>query len=151
MTTLRRWAAKHGPWPTRSLTRASRRSKNISALYAGATDLVCIHDEMETVVDFKQANQPKRREWIGDYFLQIAAYAMAHDYVHRSNIQQAIIMLCTADNYYQEFKIQGIDLMREKHKFLKSLDIYHYLKFDEKEQANVGYIDFEQDRTDKKA
>ena len=120
-------------------------------LYAGATDLVCIHDEMETVVDFKQANQPKRREWIGDYFLQIAAYAMAHDYVHRSNIQQAIIMLCTADNYYQEFKIQGIDLMREKHKFLKRLDMYHDLKFDEKEQANVGYIDFEQDRTDKKA
>ena len=44
-------------------------------LYAGSTDLVCMHDGMETIVDFKQANRPKREEWIEDYYLQIAAYS----------------------------------------------------------------------------
>ena len=39
---------------------------------------------METVVDFKQSNRPKREEWIEDYYMQIAAYAMAHDYVYGS-------------------------------------------------------------------
>jgi genome maintenance exonuclease 1 len=106
-------------------------------LYAGSTDLVCIHNGKDTVIDFKQSNRPKRQEWIDDYFLQIAAYCMAHDYVHGSNIEQGIIMVCTPDLYYQEFVVNGAELRQWKHKFLKRLDMYHDLKFDEKEQANV--------------
>ena len=41
--------------------------------------LVGIHNGKETVIDFKQANRPKKEEWIGDYKLQAGAYAMAHD------------------------------------------------------------------------
>ena len=106
-------------------------------LYAGSTDLVCLHNDMESVVDFKQSNRPKREEWIEDYFLQIAAYAMAHDYVYKSNIKQGVIMICTPDLYFQEFKFQDEELRSWKHKWLKRLDMYHELKFDEKEQANV--------------
>jgi genome maintenance exonuclease 1 len=106
-------------------------------LYAGSTDLVCLHNDMETIVDFKQANRPKKEEWIEDYFLQIAAYALAHDYTHKSKIRQGVIMVCTPDLYYQEFKIQDESLRSWKHRFLKRLDMYHELKFDEKEQANV--------------
>ena len=94
-------------------------------LYAGATDLVCLHNDLETIVDFKQANRPKREEWIEDYYLQIAAYAMAHDYLFKSEIKQAIIMVCTPDLYYQEFKIQGAELRDWKHKWLKRLDQYY--------------------------
>ena len=57
-------------------------------LYAGSTDLVGVHNDKETIIDFKQANRPKREEWIGDYKLQAGAYAMAHDYIHKSNIEQ---------------------------------------------------------------
>ncbi len=106
-------------------------------LYAGSTDLVCLHNGMETVVDFKQANRPKKKEWIEDYYLQIAAYAMAHDYVHNSRIQQGVIMVCTPDLYYQEFVVSGPELRRYKHAFLKRLDMYHELKFDDKEQYNT--------------
>ena len=106
-------------------------------LYAGSTDLVCLHNGKETVIDFKQANRPKKKEWIEDYFMQIAAYAMAHDYVHNSHIEQGVIMVCTPDLYYQEFMVNGAELRQWKHKFLKRLDMYHDLKFDEKEQANV--------------
>ncbi len=106
-------------------------------LYAGSTDLVCNHNGLDTIVDFKQANRPKKLEWIEDYFLQIAAYCMAHDAVYQSEIRQGIIMVCTPDLYYQEFKFQDADLRSWKHKWLKRLDMYHELKFDEKEQANV--------------
>ena len=106
-------------------------------LYAGSTDLVCSHNGMETIVDFKQSNRPKRKEWIEDYYLQIAAYAMAHDHVHGSEIRQGVIMMCTPDLYYQEFIITDHELRSYKHKFLKSLDMYHELKFDEKEQHNT--------------
>ena len=106
-------------------------------LYAGSTDLVCVHNGKDSIVDFKQSNRPKREDWIDDYKMQIAAYAMAHDYVHKSNIEQGIIMVCTHDLYYQEFTVSGAELRQWKHKFLKRLDMYYDLKFDEKENANV--------------
>ena len=70
-------------------------------LYAGSTDLVCNHNGLESIVDFKQSNRPKKKEWIEDYYLQIAAYAMAHDYVHGSSIEQA--------SYFKEYKeVNGV-------------------------------------------
>ena len=111
-------------------------------LYAGSTDLICLHDDLETVVDFKQANNPKKKEWIEDYFIQVAAYAMAHDELYKSTIRQAVIMICTPDLYYQEFKIQDQNLRSYKHKWLKRLDMYHELKFDEKEQVQVKADEF---------
>jgi len=115
-------------------------------LYAGSTDLVCVHNDLETIVDFKQANRPKKEEWIEDYYLQIAAYAMAHDYVYKSHIRQGIIMVCTPDRYYQEFKFQDAELRKWKHKFLKRLDEYHEIirepTINEKELLN----EFEKNR-----
>ena len=101
-------------------------------LYAGSTDLVCNHNGMDTIIDFKQSNRPKKLEWIDDYFLQIAAYCMAHDHVYQSQIKQGIIMVCTPDLYYQEFKFQDAELRSWKHKFLKRLDMYHEQQFSEK-------------------
>jgi hypothetical protein len=102
-------------------------------LYAGSTDLVCRHNGMDTIIDFKQANKPKNKDWIDDYYLQIAAYCMAHDYVYGSQIQQGIIMVCTPDLYFQEFKFQDHELRQWKHKFLKRLDMYHELMHSEKQ------------------
>jgi len=115
-------------------------------LYAGSTDLVCRHNDMDTIVDFKQSNRPKKEEWTQDFRLQIGAYAMAHDQVYGSRIRQGVIMICTPDLYYQEYKFQDAELRDWKHKFLKRLDMYYELQHDEKEQANVGNIDFEGDR-----
>ena len=97
-------------------------------LYAGATDLVCKHNGLDSIVDFKQANKPKRKEWIEEYYMQIAAYAMAHDHVHGSQIRQGIIMMCTPDLYYQEFKISDEELRHWKHRFLVRLNMYYNLK-----------------------
>ena len=48
-------------------------------LYAGATDVVGVYGGQPAIIDFKQSNKPKRREWIMDYFEQLGAYAMAHN------------------------------------------------------------------------
>tara|TARA_R100000687_G_scaffold68960_1_gene58287 strand:- start:269 stop:571 length:303 start_codon:yes stop_codon:yes gene_type:complete len=87
-----------------------------------------MHNDKETIIDFKQANRPKREEWIGDYKLQAAAYSMAHDQVYGSNIEQCVIMVCTPDLYYQEFKIDGANLRKAKHDFLRRLDQYYNLQ-----------------------
>ena len=108
-----------------------------------------MHNGLETIVDFKQANRAKKEEWIEDYYIQIAAYAMAHDAYYGSTIRQGVIMVCTPDLYYQEFKCSGVELKKWKHTFLKRLDHYYELIRDEKERAKVdsGALlkEFEQD------
>ena len=94
-------------------------------LYAGSTDLVGVYDGKETLIDFKQANRPKQREWISDYFLQVGAYAMAHDHLYDTRISQAIIMVCTPDLYYQEFRVEGLDLRQQKYKFMERMEKYN--------------------------
>jgi genome maintenance exonuclease 1 len=94
-------------------------------LYAGSVDLVARLDGEIAIIDFKQTNKPKQREWIGDYFLQMAAYGMAHDHVYGTEINKGVIMMCSKDNYYQEFMIQGDEYRAAKHGFLKRLDKYY--------------------------
>ena len=94
-------------------------------LYAGSTDLVGMYNGQETLIDFKQSNRAKQRDWIDDYFLQVSAYAMAHDYLYNTRISQAIIMICTPDCYYQDFKVEGLDLRQQKYKFMDRLKRYN--------------------------
>jgi genome maintenance exonuclease 1 len=115
-------------------------------LYAGSTDLVCVHNEMDTIIDFKQSNSPKRKEWIEDYYMQIAAYAMAHDYIHGSTIQQGIIMVCTPDLYMQEFRFQGAELRMWKHKFLARLNEYYEMLREPKIDTIELQKQFEEDK-----
>ena len=97
-------------------------------LYAGATDLAGIYDYEDSIVDFKQSNKPKRKEWIDDYFLQLGAYAMAHNHVHRSEITQGVILMCTPDNYFQKFQIKGKEFIKYQHRFLERVDKYYEQK-----------------------
>jgi hypothetical protein len=115
-------------------------------LYAGTTDLICRHNDMDTIVDFKQANSPKRKEWIEDYYLQIAAYAMAHDYIHGSSIEQGIIMVCTPDLYLQEFRFQGVEMRMWKHKFLARLNEFYEMQREPKIDTAELLKEFEKDK-----
>ena len=94
-------------------------------LYAGQTDLVGVYQGRDSIIDFKQSNKPKRREWIEDYCLQLSAYAMAHNAVYGTNIQKGVVMMCTPDNFYQEFIIEGEELKKYMHEFLKRVDQYY--------------------------
>ena len=94
-------------------------------LYAGATDVVGIYNGQPAIIDFKQSNKPKRREWIEDYFEQLGAYCMAHNYVYGTKIQSGIILMCTKDFLFQKFEVSGREFVRYQHAFLKKVDQYH--------------------------
>ena len=88
-------------------------------LYAGTTDCVGIHKGEQSILDFKQTNKPKKREYIDDYFIQLTAYAMAHNEVHGTNIRKGVILMCVkpeeispgvwAEPQYQEFILEPAD------------------------------------------
>ena len=97
-------------------------------LYAGATDVVGVYDGSESIVDFKQSNKPKKKEWIEDYKLQLAAYAMAHNEVYGTNIMKGVNLICTKDNYFQEFIFEGEEFKQAKYEWLRRVDAYYNTK-----------------------
>jgi len=94
-------------------------------IYAGTTDLVGIHDGSEAIMDHKQTNKLKKREWIEDYFVQLAAYAAAHNEVYGTNIRKGVIFMCSADNVYQEFIVEGTEFDSWTDRWFKRLEDYY--------------------------
>lgn len=94
-------------------------------IYAGTTDLVGVHDNHEAIMDHKQTNRPKRREWIEDYFLQLAAYANAHNEIYGTSIRKGVIFMCSADHKYQEFIIEGLEFDRWSDRWFQRLEQYY--------------------------
>ena len=96
-------------------------------LYAGQTDMCGIYQGRESIIDFKQSNKPKRAEWITDYKLQLVAYATAHDQVYDTKIEQGVILMCTPDNFFQRFLVNGSEFREWKWEWLRKIDQYYNL------------------------
>jgi genome maintenance exonuclease 1 len=94
--------------------------------YAGTCDACGIYEGQETIIDFKQSNKPKKEEWIEDYYLQLGAYSLAHNIVYNSRITQGIVLLCTVDNLFQDFRIQGVKLEEYQNKFLEKVERFYH-------------------------
>ena len=96
--------------------------------YAGTADLVGIYQGQETIIDFKQANKPKKTDYLQDYFLQLGAYTLAHNVFYKTSITSGVILLCTVDNLFQDFKIDGAELIMYQNLFLERLKKFNELK-----------------------
>ena len=94
--------------------------------YCGTCDAVGVYEGQETIIDFKQSNKPKKEEWIEEYLLQLGAYSLAHNVFFNSKITQGIVLLCTVDNLFQDFRIQGEKLEKYQKKFLEKVEQYYH-------------------------
>lgn len=74
-------------------------------IYAGTTDLVGVYKDHDAIMDFKQTNKPKKGEWVEDYYLQMTAYALAHNEVHGTDIKHGHIFMCSQGLEYQQFDL----------------------------------------------
>lgn len=92
--------------------------------YAGTTDLVGVYRGQPAIVDFKQSIKPKRRQYIEDYFHQLAAYAIAHDEVHGTDIQFGAVLIAVQDGTTQEFTTTGDEFSQYKKGWMKRLEQY---------------------------
>jgi hypothetical protein len=95
--------------------------------YGGTADLVGVYLGKEAIIDFKQANKPKKVDYVQDYFLQLGAYTLAHNVVYKTNITSGVILLCTVDNLFQDFKIEGKELIMYQNLFLGRLKKFNDL------------------------
>ena len=107
-------------------------------IYAGTTDGAGIHLNEESILDYKQTNKPKRREWIDDYFMQLCAYAEAHNELHGTRIKKGVILMCVKpdldENHnilsvpqYQEFVLEGAEFEKYRALWWKKVEEYYLL------------------------
>jgi ATP-dependent exoDNAse (exonuclease V) beta subunit len=99
-------------------------------IYAGTTDCVGLHEGQEAIMDFKQTNKPKKNEWIDDYRLQLAAYALAHNEVHGTRIRKGVILMCVRPDQgsvpqYQEFVVEGAEFDHWCDQWWRRLELYY--------------------------
>lgn len=108
-------------------------------VYAGTTDCAGIHCGHEAIIDFKQSNKIKKREWIDDYFVQLAAYAEAHNELHGTKIRKGVIMMSVkpeldkngimvGEPQYLEFILEGSEYDKYTNLWWKKVEEY-YIKF----------------------
>ena len=79
----------------------------VPGLYAGTTDACGVYKGSPAIIDYKQTNKPKKTEWIEDYFLQLCAYAAAHNEVHGTDIRQGVILMCSQNYEFQTWTVSG--------------------------------------------
>jgi len=105
-------------------------------LYAGTSDGAGIHLGDEAILDYKQTNRHKKREWIEYYFLQLVAYALAHNEVHGTRIRKGVVLMCvkpevdtqfniTKPPEYQEFRLEAEDFDHWEQQWWKRLELYY--------------------------
>lgn len=107
-------------------------------IYAGTTDGAGIHLDQESILDYKQTNRPKRREWIEDYFMQLAAYAEAHNEVYGTKIKKGVVLMCVKPELdqqhniigkpqYQEFVLEGAEFENYRCAWWQRVEQYYML------------------------
>ena len=107
-------------------------------IYAGTTDGAGIHLNEESILDYKQSNKPKRREWIDDYFVQLCAYAEAHNELYGTKIRKGVILMCVKPDVddqfniikppeYQEFVLEGAEFDKYRDLWWRKVEQYYLL------------------------
>ena len=106
-----------------------------SGLYAGTTDCIAVWKGRPAILDFKQTNKPKKREWIEDYFLQLAAYAQAHNHTYGTNIRDGVILMASQPKLledgtyttpeYLEFEVSGEEFDKWTDAWTKRVELYY--------------------------
>jgi genome maintenance exonuclease 1 len=104
-------------------------------IYAGTTDGCGLHLNDEAILDYKQSNKPKREEWIEEYYLQLTAYALAHNRVHGTNIRKGVVLMCVkppeisplvwGEPTYQEFILKPEDFSYWEAKWWDKVEQYY--------------------------
>lgn len=94
-------------------------------IYAGTIDLIGMINGKLCLVDYKSSYRSKSKDEMEEYFLQLAAYAIAHDWQYKTSIDSAIIFLAIRNGEYEKTSISSDELESYKVKWLTRLDKFY--------------------------
>ena len=79
--------------------------------YAGTLDLLALIDGKLTIIDYKSSYRQKSVDQIDEHFQQLAAYALAHDNMHSTKIEQAMIFVAYKESYKNDIYTADLSLL----------------------------------------
>lgn len=94
-------------------------------LYAGTTDLVGVYNGKEAIMDHKTAKKIRSENQIIGYYFQIAAYAIAHNFLYGTNIQTGVIFMVDRNYNYKDFYIDEISMKKYQEQWLIKVEEYY--------------------------
>lgn len=65
---------------------------------AGRVDCVAEFDGLMSIIDFKTARKPKKKEWIKNYFMQTAAYAVMFEERTGIPVSKLVILMAVQND-----------------------------------------------------
>ncbi len=97
-------------------------------LYAGTSDLIGLHNGEPAIMDYKTCRKMKKKSSITDYSLQGAAYSIAHNHIHGTDIKKIVIFMVSRDLEFQEYVWEGEEFETAKELWLSRLEAFHAVK-----------------------
>jgi genome maintenance exonuclease 1 len=95
-------------------------------LYAGKSDLVGVYDGLPSIMDHKNAKTVKKEEYVEGYYIQGAAYAMAHNHLYETNIRQVVLFMAGRDDQtYKTYIINGERFDHYTNMWIEKMDQYY--------------------------
>lgn len=95
--------------------------------YAGTFDCLVTANGEKVLLDWKTSGKPKRREWIDDYFLQLAAYAYALEETKNITVDRATVVIFYSFQKPDIFKLSKDDLAEQFGFFSERLEAFYRL------------------------
>jgi hypothetical protein len=111
----------------------------LHALYAGRTDVMGIYAGKRSIIDYKTGLRQKSEDVLEKYKLQIAAYAVAHDWMFEQMpgyepIEQGVILVGIRPNQYKGARVQKVIVPEDE------LNLYRSKWLDVVEQYHAGVL-----------
>jgi genome maintenance exonuclease 1 len=94
---------------------------------AGTVDLVARFKGKRSIIDYKTSNKPKKREWIEDYFMQCACYAVMFEELTGIPVPQIVIIIAIDNDYPQVFVEKRDDWIDKAISVINTFYDYHGL------------------------
>ena len=93
--------------------------------YAGTIDLIGIYDGKICLIDYKSSYKTKTIDELEDFFIQCAAYVVAHDWQYSTNIDSMMIFQVTRDGDFEQNIMHSTQMEIYKRKWFNKLELFY--------------------------
>ena len=87
--------------------------------------MVCVWEGQPVIGDFKTSRKVKKKEWIEEYFMQCAAYALAHNEVYGTDINAGLIFIVSHSGEYQQFLVEKAEFRKYNDMWLDRVEQFY--------------------------
>ena len=103
--------------------------------FRGIVDCVGIYEGEPCIVDFKQKRKMPQRQYIEDYFMQVAAYGICHNSMTGTKIKKGVVLIVDRQFNFKKFVIEGNEWKHYCREFCDRLEQFIEIDCNNKEEA----------------